>query len=372
MLDSIFIYSKKSAWIFGDNNKRILVSNFETKKDDTSAKINKAARSMAVKTMQEIKAKKISNASWHLGDNISPEAVSHFASACVLMNYQNSRKVDIFAPELTEEEKKEQSVIPALMDQLNIHSPLDFTQKQVADAEFRINSAHCALYGRDVINMRGSEAAPDFMEQEIRLLAEGKQGISNINVIKGEQLREKGLNLFYNVGKSATEEPRLVTVEYRGNPDSKEIDYAIVGKGLTYDTGGLNLKPTGYMEDMYMDKGGAVAAMGALKGAIEMQLPVNVVFAFGIAENAIDAKSYKPGDILTSLKGYTVSIGNTDAEGRLVLADTMTWVQREHKPKYMVDLATLTGAVKVALGSTTAGACLLSITSTWLHSFSIV
>ena len=95
--------------------------------------------------------------------------------------------------------------------------------------------------------------------------------------------------------------------------------------------------------------------MGALKGIIELELPLNVAFSFGIAENSIDAKSYKPGDILTSLKGLTVNIGNTDAEGRLVLADTITWTTSKFNPNYLVDLATLTGACVVALGNTTGG-----------------
>ena len=109
------------------------------------------------------------------------------------------------------------------------------------------------------------------------------------------------------------------------------------------------------MEDMYGDKNGACAVLGALHGCLDLQPEKNIIFAVGLAENAIDAKSYKPGDIITSMKGLTVSIGNTDAEGRLVLADTMTYVQREFNPKQMIDLATLTGAVKVALGTETAG-----------------
>lgn len=124
---------------------------------------------------------------------------------------------------------------------------------------------------------------------------------------------------------------------------------------MTFDTGGLNLKPTGFMEDMYGDKNGACAVLGALHGCLDLNLNKNIVFAIGLAENAIDSKSYKPGDIIKSMKGLTVEIGNTDAEGRLVLCDTMTYVQREFAPKQMIDLATLTGAVKVALGNDTAG-----------------
>mmetsp|Transcript_28384 Transcript_28384/g.21187 ORF Transcript_28384/g.21187 Transcript_28384/m.21187 type:complete len:125 (+) Transcript_28384:772-1146(+) len=124
----------------------------------------------------------------------------------------------------------------------------------------------------------------------------------------------------------------MVIVEYKGNPDTKDNEIALVGKGLTFDTGGLHLKPSTAINEMYMDKAGACAVYGALRGALELGIKKNVVFAFGLAENAIDNNSYMPMDIITSLKGLTVEVGNTDAEGRLVLADTMTYVQRNFKP----------------------------------------
>ncbi len=115
------------------------------------------------------------------------------------------------------------------------------------------------------------------------------------------------------------------------------------------------MKPTNFIESMYLDKGGACATLGALRGTLALGLRVNAIFAFSLAENAVDANSYKPSDILTSLKGKTVEVGNTDAEGRLCLIDTMTYVQRKYKPTHMIDLATLTGACVVALGEHTAG-----------------
>jgi leucyl aminopeptidase len=164
------------------------------------------------------------------------------------------------------------------------------------------------------------------------------------------------MNLFYNVGKAAKSQPRCVIVHYEGNPSEPEnIDFALIGKGVTYDTGGLNLKPTGYMEDMYGDKGGSCAVVGALKGVLELGSNKNIIFACGFAENAIGSEAYKPGDIIKGMNGLSVEVGNTDAEGRLVLADTFTYVQKEFKPKQIVDLATLTGACVVALGHSTAG-----------------
>lgn len=142
---------------------------------------------------------------------------------------------------------------------------------------------------------------------------------------------------------------------YQGNPDGDDVDIAFVGKGITYDTGGLNIKGTGAMEKMYIDKGGACAVLGALKGTLELQFKMNIVFCMAVAENSVDANSYKPCDIIKSMKGLTVEILNTDAEGRLVLADALTYVQKFYKVKRIVDLATLTGAIMIALGKETAG-----------------
>jgi leucyl aminopeptidase len=133
------------------------------------------------------------------------------------------------------------------------------------------------------------------------------------------------MGLFHAVGRAAMSEPRLIAVHYQGDASSEET-LGLVGKGVTFDTGGLNLKPTGYMEDMYGDKNGACAVLGALHGVLASKPKKNIVFIMGFAENSIDSKAYKPGDILTSKKGLTIEIGNTDAEGRLVLADTLTYV----------------------------------------------
>jgi leucyl aminopeptidase len=143
-------------------------------------------------------------------------------------------------------------------------------------------------------------------------------------------------------------------VHYQGDPESDQT-LALVGKGITFDTGGLNLKGTGYMEDMYNDKNGACAVIGALHGVLATKPKINIVFSMCFAENSIDSACYKPNDIITSRKGLTIEIGNTDAEGRLVLADGMTYVQDHFKPHTLIDLATLTGAVRIALGMETAG-----------------
>lgn len=215
--------------------------------------------------------------------------------------------------------------------------------------------AHATTFARNLANVRGSVATPCYMEEQIRALCDQhKSLIKEVKVVKGQELLDEKMGLFHAVGRAAVSEPRLVAVHYEGDAESKET-LALVGKGVTFDTGGLNLKPTGSMEDMYGDKNGSCAVIGALHGVLASKPKLNIVFIMGFAENSIDSKSYKPGDIITSKKGLTCEIGNTDAEGRLVLADTLTYLQQYYKPTTVIDLATLTGAVLVALGSETAG-----------------
>ena len=170
------------------------------------------------------------------------------------------------------------------------------------------------------------------MEAKVHELIKGCPEVKSTRVIKGSELKELGMNLFYEVGKGAQSEPRCVIVHYEGDSENKETEVALVGKGLTFDTGGLNLKPTKYIEEMHLDKGGACAVMGALHGTMALKLKKNIVFVMAFAENAIGSQVYKPGDIVKSLKGLTVEVGNTDAEGRLVLADAITYTCREFKP----------------------------------------
>ena len=170
-----------------------------------------------------------------------------------------------------------------------------------------------------------------------------------VEIIKGKKLAENNLNLLYSVGKSADSEPRLIILTYKGDKNTNLFKYSVVGKGVTFDTGGLNLKPTGHIEDMYLDKHGACNALAVFKYAVEQNLPINLVCSLACAENSIDSSSYKPSDIITSYKGLTVEITNTDAEGRLCLADAVSYVQKNYQPIHIIDLATLTGACMVAL-----------------------
>lgn len=141
----------------------------------------------------------------------------------------------------------------------------------------------------------------------------------------------------------------------QGDPSNPDDVILVVGKGITYDTGGLNIKGTGFMEDMHMDMGGAAGVLGALVATHRLGIKRNVVFVATVAENAVDANSYKPKCIVRSYKGITIEVGNTDAEGRLALADALSYGQERNKPHTVLDMATLTGACVIALGEYAAG-----------------
>ena len=210
---------------------------------------------------------------------------------------------------------------------------------------------------RTLGNTRGTVANPEYMEAQTRKIAEGHEAIKSIKVVKGKELADEGMGMFYSVGRGSNDdrEPRCIVIEYKGNPAEDQFEIAFVGKGITFDTGGINMKGSGAIEEMYGDKGGACTVLGALRGILELKVKKNIVFAFAFAENSVGPNASLPMDIVTSMKGLTVEIGNTDAEGRLVLSDTFTYVQKNYKPKALLDLATLTGAIRIALGIETAG-----------------
>ena len=187
------------------------------------------------------------------------------------------------------------------------------------------------------------------MEAQLKKIIKGQSAVKECKIIRGDELLKHGMNCFHAVGRAAISAPRAIFVKYIGRPADKSIDLALVGKGVTFDTGGLNIKMA-LMEKMHGDKGGATAVMGALQGCLKMKVKKNIIFCLAIAENSIGNNSYKPSDILRAKNGLSVEVGNTDAEGRLVMCDTATFAQRAYKPKQVCYIATLTGAIMVGLG----------------------
>ena len=205
---------------------------------------------------------------------------------------------------------------------------------------------------RDLVNENASVITPQKLESIVKKFI-AKHKLKS-RILDEKKIQKENLNLIYNVGKGSANPPRLIIVEYRGNPKSKEKT-ALVGKGITFDSGGLNIKPTNYIETMKLDMGGAATVFGTFKTAVELKIKKNLVLVMGCAENAVDANSYKPGDVVESYSKKTVEVANTDAEGRLVLADCLSYVQKHYKPTHIIDLATLTGACLISLGPSLIG-----------------
>jgi len=176
-----------------------------------------------------------------------------------------------------------------------------------------------------------------------------------VDVLDEAKMRKLGMGALLGVAQGSARPPRLLVLEYRGAPDKKAAPVALVGKGVTFDSGGISIKPSAGMEDMKWDMGGAGVVAGTVKALAGRKAKVNVVGLCGLVENMPSGTAQRPGDVVTSASGQTIEVINTDAEGRLVLADVLWYAQDRFKPSHIVDLATLTGAIIISLGSEHAG-----------------
>jgi leucyl aminopeptidase len=177
----------------------------------------------------------------------------------------------------------------------------------------------------------------------------------DFEILDEKQMAELGMGALLGVGQGSVRPPRLLAMRWNGAGDANRKPVLLIGKGITFDTGGISIKPAAGMEAMKWDMGGAGAVAGAMKAIAGRKAKANVVGICVLAENMPDGNAQRPGDVVTSMSGQTIEVINTDAEGRLVLADAMTWGQRQYKPEAMVDLATLTGAMIISLGNEYAG-----------------
>ena len=205
---------------------------------------------------------------------------------------------------------------------------------------------------KDLSNMPGNVCTPSFLANRAKKLSKS-HGLK-VKVLSEKEMETLGMGSLLSVSKGSREPAKLIVMEYKGAKNSKDAPHALVGKGLTFDAGGISLKPAGKMDEMKYDMCGAASVFGALVAAAEMKLPINVVGVVPSSENLPDGIANKPGDVVTSMSGQTIEILNTDAEGRLILCDALTYTKR-FKPQTVIDIATLTGAVIVALGHQTAG-----------------
>jgi leucyl aminopeptidase len=223
----------------------------------------------------------------------------------------------------------------------------DYVNDVVAETQIICEATN---YVRDMQNENADVMTPLMIEKQARELAKKYQ--LKITVFDEKDLKKMGMNLVLAVGKGSSYPARFIILEHKGS--SKDA-LAVLGKGITFDSGGLNLKPTKYIENMRLDMSGAAVVLGVMKAVGGLKMRKHVIGVIPTVENAIGSKSYKPGDVYTAYNGTTVEIGNTDAEGRLILADALAYTEKKLKPGKIVDFATLTGAIVVALGDHVAG-----------------
>lgn len=207
-------------------------------------------------------------------------------------------------------------------------------------------------YTRDLANEPANNMTPAIMADDIKRLE--YLGL-DVDILDEKRMKSSGFNLALSVAQGSCNSPRIAVVKWIGNPKKKDFDLGLVGKGVTFDSGGISLKPGSGMWEMKQDMSGAAAVVGALKALALQKSDKNIVGIVGLVENMPSGSATRPGDIVTSMSGQTVEILNTDAEGRLVLADCLWYIQNEYNVKKVVDIATLTGAITVALGSEMAG-----------------
>lgn len=231
------------------------------------------------------------------------------------------------------------------------------TRRELTSGERAIQHGLAVAAGvkaaKDLSNMPPNICNAAYLASQARQLADAWSKITT-RVIGEQQMKELGMNAYLAVGAGSQNESLMSVIEYKGHPDPEARPIVLVGKGLTFDSGGISIKPAEAMDEMKYDMCGAASVYGVMRMVAELDLPLNVVGVLAGCENMPDGRSMRPGDILTTMSGQTVEVLNTDAEGRLVLCDALTYVER-FEPEVVIDVATLTGACVIALGHHVSG-----------------
>ncbi len=207
-------------------------------------------------------------------------------------------------------------------------------------------------FARELGNLPPNICTPAYLGEQAAKLAADHAGVS-CEVLEEAEMRKLGMGALLGVAQAATNKPRLIVLQWNG-AGADDKPYALVGKGVTFDTGGVSIKPSAGMEEMKFDMCGAAGVLGAFLTAVELKLKLNIVCVVPAVENAVGGNAQRPSDVVTTMSGLTVEVLNTDAEGRLILCDALTYVQK-YKPQVIIDAATLTGACVVALGKHATG-----------------
>ena len=291
-----------------------------------------------------------------------------------IKNYKTINSVDIYADSLNENKDKLSKLFSEFIFGFNLKSYI-FNKYKTLNKEkinkkvnYKIISSNKkniennykyynaikegVFLARDLVSEPPNVLNPKTYVQEIKKLS--KLGLK-VKAYNEKELKKLGLNALLGVGLGSSNETYLVTLEWHGKKESKQKPLAFVGKGVCFDTGGISLKPAKFMEEMKYDMAGSAVVVGLLKSFALRKAKINAIGVVGLVENMPGSKAQRPGDIVKSYSGKTIEVLNTDAEGRLVLADALSFAEKIYKPKFIIDLATLTGAIIISLGEEYAG-----------------
>ena len=296
-----------------------------------------AAETFGAEAFQALKAARIETLTLDLGG--SADAAAHAALGALLATYRFDRYRTTEKPEKKPAITAVNIVAESAAQAEAAFAPL----KALADGVF---------FTRDLVSEPANILYPEEFAQRVKALE--PLGLE-VEILGEDQMSELGMGSLLGVGQGSVRESQLVVIRWNGAADPAAQPVAFIGKGVCFDTGGISLKPADGMEDMKWDMGGAGAVAGLMHVLAARKAKVNAVGILGLVENMPDGAAQRPGDIVTSMSGQTIEVINTDAEGRLVLADALWYCQQRFKPRFMVDLATLTGAIIISLGHDYAG-----------------
>lgn len=267
----------------------------------------------------------------------SADLAAHLSMGCVLRSY----KFDKYKTNISDDASSSPEMVLEISGEA----------AEAAEAVFEnlYSEAEGVFYARNLVNEPANTLYPESFAQSIK--DELRPLGVEVEVFDEKKLQKMGFEAHMAVGQGSAHQPRLVVMKWAGDKDGNfKNPMSFVGKGITFDTGGVNLKPNGSIEEMKLDMAGAAAVVGLMKTVALRKAGADVLGVVALAENMNSSNAYRPGDIIGSLSGQTIEVSNTDAEGRLVLADSLTYVQKTYNPAFIVDLATLTGAMMIALG----------------------
>lgn len=329
------------AQLFYTNKHRIILCGLGKKENMKVEKLRIAVNTV-IKKAKSLKIKKI--AIEILNDESAPGGFEEIASAetvgCILGNYY-------FGKYYTKKEKKEGSVIKEVVffaDKKLTETSSKELEKGVKTGTILGNATNLA---RDLGNEPSNFLYPEsYCDLIVERSASKKYTTEVLNL---EDLQKLGMGGVLEVARGSKREPRFLIMRYNGGEEGEQ-PYVVIGKGVTFDSGGISIKPGAGMANMKMDMCGSAAAVGTLEAVSQLGLKINVIGLIPMVENMPDGYAFKPGDVITAYNGKTIEIDNTDAEGRLILADALSYAT-QFKPKSVIDMATLTGAVVVAIGN---------------------